>query len=107
MDPANLPATYFAMLSLSFVGGLERVKRREALEWLRKLQREDGSFGELVTGEGNVEGGRDMRPCYSALAVRWLLRGEEVGGGKDDIDVEKLVGFLRAGQVGTVVLFEE
>jgi len=34
-----------------------------------------------------------MRPCYSALAVRWLLRGEEVGGGKDDIDVEKLVAF--------------
>jgi len=49
MDPANLPATYFAMLSLS-LWVVREGKEEEALEWLRKLQREDGSFGELVTG---------------------------------------------------------
>jgi geranylgeranyl transferase type-1 subunit beta len=102
MDPAYLPATYFAILNLGFVGGLEGVKKNECLEWLRRLQREDGSFGGLVTPDGKVEGGHDMRHCYVASAVRWMLRGdvpvgEEVDG---DINVEGLVGHLRNGQVG-------
>jgi hypothetical protein len=33
---------------------LSRVKRRECLEWLPKVQRADGSFGELVGPEGSV-----------------------------------------------------
>ncbi|TVY28947.1 Geranylgeranyl transferase type-1 subunit beta [Lachnellula hyalina] len=100
IDPANLPATYFAILSLGFVGGLEGVKRKECLDWLRRLQREDGSFGELVTVDGKVEGGHDMRHCYVASAVRWILRGDVAAGEKveGDIDVEGLVGHLRNGQ---------
>jgi geranylgeranyl transferase type-1 subunit beta len=100
MDPANLPATYFAILSLRFVGNLEKVKRRECLRWLRMLQREDGSFGELITKEGKIEGGRDMRYCYVAMAVRWILRGDMDCQQVEDINVEKLVDHLRAGQVG-------
>lgn len=102
MDPANLPATFFAILSLSFVGSLEQVKRDECLKWLKTLQRGDGSFGELITQEGIIEGGRDMRPCYLAAAVRWMLRGDTPLSDKekeDDIDVEKLVDHIRAGQV--------
>lgn len=101
IDPANLPATYFAILSLGFVGGLEGVKRKGCLEWLGRLQREDGSFGELVTVHGKVEGGHDMRHCYVASAVRWMLRGDVPAGEKveGDIDVEGLVGHLRNGQV--------
>ena len=102
MDPASLPATFFAILSLTFVGSLEQVKRDECLKWLKTLQRADGSFGELITQEGIIEGGRDMRPCYLAAAVRWMLRGDTPLNDKeknDDIDIEKLVDHIRAGQV--------
>ncbi|TEY70383.1 hypothetical protein BOTCAL_0105g00250 [Botryotinia calthae] len=99
IDPANLPATFFAILSLGFVGGLKDVKREECLRWLKRLQREDGSFGEFITEDGKIQGGTDMRYCYVATAIRWMLTGDahEVRG-EDDIDVEKLVGHLRAGQ---------
>jgi geranylgeranyl transferase type-1 subunit beta len=102
MDPANLPATFFAILSLSFVGNLDNVRRDECLKWLKTLQREDGSFGELVTQTGTIEGGRDMRYCYIAAAVRWMLKGDaplSEEEQEDDIDVEKLVDHIRSGQV--------
>lgn len=100
MDPANLPATYFAILSLSFVGDFDQVRRKECLSWLQSLQREDGSFGELITKEGKIEGGRDMRYCHVATAIRWMLRGDLDEEQEEDIDIEKLVGHLRKGQVG-------
>jgi geranylgeranyl transferase type-1 subunit beta len=101
MDPANLPATYFAILSLSFVGEFDQIMGIECLRWLKTLQREDGSFGELVTEDGKIQGGRDMRYCYLATAIRWMLRGDEPSDEKnnDDIDVEKLVTHIRSGQV--------
>ncbi|PBP18517.1 prenyltransferase and squalene oxidase [Diplocarpon rosae] len=98
MDPANLPATFFALLSLSFVGGLQHVRRQDNLRWLKSLQREDGSFGELVTQEGVVEGGKDMRYCQTAMAVRWILKGDEKAIEGHDINVEGLVSHIRAGQ---------
>lgn len=105
-DPANLPATYFAILSLSFVGTLDQVKRVKCLRWLRTLQREDGSFGELITKEGIIGGGKDMRYCYVALAVRWMLRGDMADSQIEDINVEKLVEYLRSAQVGSIYKFE-
>jgi len=99
MDPANLPATCFALLSLGFVGRLEGVHRVKCLRWLKTLQRPDGSFGELITKEGIVEGGRDMRLCCVAMSVRWMLRGYEEDPAVEDIDVENLVRHIRAGQV--------
>ncbi|KAB8302831.1 hypothetical protein EYC80_006172 [Monilinia laxa] len=40
-----------------------------------------------------------MRYCYVATAIRWMLTGDaHEERGDDDIDVEKLVGHLRAGQ---------
>ena len=76
------------------------------MEWLRRLQREDGSFGELVTPDGKVEGGHDMRHCYVASAVRWMLRGDVPAGEQveGDIDVEGLVGHLRNDQVWELLL---
>ncbi|RDW77101.1 hypothetical protein BP6252_05154 [Coleophoma cylindrospora] len=101
MDPANLPATFFALLSLGLVENgspFSGVRRRQLMTWLRTLQREDGSFGELIR-DGTVKGGRDMRYCYCAAAVRWMLRGELQGEkAVEDIDVDKLVGHIRAGQ---------
>ncbi|KAJ5961026.1 Terpenoid cyclases/protein prenyltransferase alpha-alpha toroid [Penicillium vulpinum] len=56
-DPANVPATFFALVNLLVLGDdLSRVKRRECLEWLPKVQRADGSFGEIIGPEGSVGG---------------------------------------------------
>lgn len=102
MDPANLPATYFAITALSFVGSLDEIRRDDCLKWLRSLQREDGSFGELITQDGTIKGGRDMRYYYVATAIRWMLRGDdELGQEKieGDIDLDKLVTHIRSGQV--------
>ena len=98
MDPANLPATFFAILSLTYVGDLTQVRRRDCLRWLKSLQRDDGSFGELVTADGSIRGGRDMRYCYVASIIRWVLGGDQLSA-EDDIDVDKLVDYLQNGQV--------
>ena len=101
-DPANLAGTYFALASLLILGdGLQRVKRRECLDWLVKLQDKDGSFGELLGAEGNIWGTRDVRFCFFAALVRRILRGEadEI----PDIDVEGLAGFVKSSQVSFVL----
>lgn len=86
--------------------GLERVKIKESWEWLKGLQLTDGSFGE-ARGEGAcLEGERDVRFCYCAAAVRWMLRRVcGISGKKEmeeewgDIDVEGLVRFITSSQV--------
>ena len=101
-DPANLAATYSSLAALMVLGdGLGRVKRRECLRWIKKLQLEDGSFGETLGKGGGIEGGKDMRFCYCATAVRWMLRvGKEDEEDKvEDIDVEALMGFIISSQV--------
>lgn len=108
-DPANLAATFFALAALTVLGdGLERVKRRECLVWLERLQLEDGSFGEAVGEGGKIEGGGDIRYCYLAAAVRWILqvyekKEEDEDGGKD-IDVVALVEFITSSQVSAETL---
>lgn len=102
MDPANLPATYFAIMGLSFVGSLNEIRRYDCLRWLKALQREDGSFGELITQDGVITGGTDMRTSYTATAIRWLLRGDDDPNEEEkdgDIDLDKLVKHIRSGQV--------
>ncbi|KAJ5215027.1 hypothetical protein N7468_010706 [Penicillium chermesinum] len=100
-DPANVPATFFALVNLLILGDdLSAVKRRERLQWLPKLQRVDGSFGELLGPGERIEGDRDLRYCCCAAGIRYLLRGKH---GKDvedvkDIDVPKLVSFIEACQ---------
>lgn len=78
------------------------MKRIECLRWLKRLQREDGSFGEVLGEDGKVEGGRDMRYCHFASGVRWMLRGDFGPSGKEtyeDIDVDKMVRHIQAGEV--------
>lgn len=106
----------------SAFAGVDRVR---TLRWLRRLQRpEDGSFGEAVydppvlpttSTEGNnnddtsnkkapepiVAGGRDMRYCYLAASVRWMLRGDlspDDDEYVEDIDVPALVAHIHRGQ---------
>lgn len=102
MDPANLPATFFALLALNFVGKVTEVDRKKCLRWLQKMQREDGSFGEVLGKNGKIEGGRDMRYCHCAAAIRWILRGDLKSASQEsveDIDVDRLVKHIRAGEV--------
>lgn len=109
-DPANVPATYFALASLLVAGDdLSRVKRRETLEWVRTIQREDGSFGETLV-DGRIEGGRDPRFAYCAMGVRYILRGTssgaiDVGGVRvRDVNVDGLVACIRASEVGSFTI---
>jgi geranylgeranyl transferase type-1 subunit beta len=102
MDPANLPATFFALMALNFVGKVGEVDRKKCLKWLQKLQREDGSFGETLGKDGKIEGGRDMRYCQCAAAIRWILRGDLKSKSQkevDDINVNGLVGHIRKAEV--------
>jgi geranylgeranyl transferase type-1 subunit beta len=104
-DPANVPATYFALVTLLILGDdFKRVKRKQALQWLRKMQRPDGSFGETLV-EGVIEGGRDPRYAHCATGVRYILRGTTQGSLKlddeelEDIEVDALVSCIRAAEV--------
>ncbi|KAJ5585275.1 uncharacterized protein N7459_005075 [Penicillium hispanicum] len=100
-DAANMPATFFALVNLLILGDdLSRVKRRECLQWLPKLQRTDGSFGEVLGPNGSIEGDRDLRYCCCATGTRYILRGQAGKGVEDvdDIDVRKLIAFIEACQ---------
>jgi geranylgeranyl transferase type-1 subunit beta len=100
-DPANVAATYFSLAILIMLrDDLKRVKRKECLEAIAKLQRDDGSFGETFV-DGNIEGGRDPRFGYVATGIRWFLRGKGGQLEKDvlDWDIEKLVSYIRSSEV--------
>lgn len=97
-DPAHIPGTFFALLTLLVLGDhLERVKRKEILAWLVQMQRPEGSFGETLGHDGFVHGGNDSRFGYMATAIRWILRGNLEGPceGVPDIDVDKFVTCVR------------
>ena len=98
-DPANLAATFFALAALMILGdGMERVSKRRCLDWVRRLQRHDGSFGEAIGRNGVIEGGEDVRYCYLAAGVRWILRRGEIGE-VDDIEIEGLVLYVENSMV--------
>jgi geranylgeranyl transferase type-1 subunit beta len=104
-DPANMAATYFALCALLTLGDdLKRVKRKETLRWLRKMQRSDGSFGETLV-EGQIEGANDPRWSHCASGARYILRGSREGtvqiDGEDveDIDIDALVSSIIRAEV--------
>ncbi|KAL9620812.1 MAG: hypothetical protein Q9160_004712 [Pyrenula sp. 1 TL-2023] len=102
-DPANVPATLFALLTLIILGDdLAKVEKSGCLLWLRKLQRQDGSFGEVLGIGDSIQGGHDLRFCYCAAGVRLLLRSRMLEGNDriaDDIDIGRLLMYIRACQV--------
>ncbi|KAJ5785693.1 Terpenoid cyclases/protein prenyltransferase alpha-alpha toroid [Penicillium pulvis] len=100
-DPANVPATFFALVNLLILGDdLSRVKRRGCLQWLPRLQRADGSFGEVLGPDARIEGDRDLRYCMCAAGIRYILRGSMSKGVEDvnDIDVPGFMSFIQACQ---------
>lgn len=106
-DPANIPATYFALASLLILGDdLKRVRRLDTLRWIRRMQRQDGSFGETLVDD-SIEGGRDPRFGYCAAGIRYMLRGKhaqgllKIGGQQiDDIDIDTLTRCISLAEVG-------
>lgn len=93
-----MPGTFFALACLVLLGdNLERVRRKECLGFIKRMQRSDGSFGETEGEEGRIEGGRDARFGYCAAGVRWMLGGD---CGEGDIDVDGFVECTRECQVG-------
>ncbi|RDW57438.1 protein geranylgeranyltransferase type I subunit CDC43 [Aspergillus mulundensis] len=100
-DPANVPSTFFALVILLILGDdLSRVKRTECLKWLPKMQRPNGSFGEVLGPGDQVEGGGDLRFCCFAAGTRYILRGRRGTGLDDveDINVGDLVAFIESCQ---------
>lgn len=104
-DPGNLPATFFALTTLLVLrDDLARVKRRECLRWLRQMQRADGSFGEILGSNGQIEGDRDLRFCCCAAGIRYMLRGENSDDMDDteDINVPRLISYVKSCQVSDI-----
>ena len=60
--------------------------QQECLQWLTKMQREDGSFGETLGPGDKIEGGMDTRFGYCATGVRWVLREVKSSGVSEGCD---------------------
>jgi len=103
-DPANLAATFFALVVLMILGDeMKRIHRQNCLKWIRTLQRPDGSFGEVIGKDGRVEGVADTRNCYLAAGVRLILRRGEEMEDVDDINVNGLVDYIERSVVSMIV----
>jgi len=76
------------------------VKRTECLLWLSRMQRDDGSFGELLSMNDKIEGGSDTRFCCCAAGIRYILRGRHGKGleGVEDINTGNLVSYIESCQ---------
>ncbi|KAI5848654.1 terpenoid cyclases/protein prenyltransferase alpha-alpha toroid [Morchella snyderi] len=101
-DPPNLPASFFALVTLISLGdNLERVEKKGLLALLPKMQRSDGSFGEWLGPDDEVVGSSDMRFIYCACAIRWILKGRNGDGiveGVKDIDVDRCVSYIASAE---------
>ena len=95
-DPGNLPNTLFALAALLILDDkLEGVDREALLCWLPRLQRADGSFGELLGRNGAIEGGRDLRYCCCAAAIAFILKGgESTGDEYVPFDIDRLIDYI-------------
>ncbi|KAL9112498.1 MAG: hypothetical protein Q9227_003340 [Pyrenula ochraceoflavens] len=100
-DPASVAATFMALLILLILGDdLTRLERKGGLQWLAKMQRTDGSFGDTLGENEQIEGGNDLRFCYCAAGIRLILRGDTNAHVENipDIDVERLLTYIRSCQ---------
>lgn len=97
-DPANVPATYFALaLLLLLRDDIQRVCRKDWLYWLSRLQRLDGSFGQTLGDSGTIDSGTHTRFAYTALTIRHILSGAvpiRIQAVRD-IDLNKLANHIR------------
>lgn len=94
-DPGNLPNTFFALVSLLVLGDdLGRVQRDHCLAWLPRLQRPDGSFGEILGQDSIIEGGRDLRFCCCAAGVAYIFADPNDKGYRPPFNVDALIDYI-------------
>ena len=94
-DPASLPSTYLALLTLLILGDdLGRVKRKETLTWLGRLQKSNGSFGDFEFDEGEMPGKDDLRMCYCAAGTAYILQSGLAEDEKLPFDEQALMRFI-------------
>jgi geranylgeranyl transferase type-1 subunit beta len=73
-DPANLHTSFMALTSLLVLGDdLRRVRRKECLAWIERLQRPNGCFGEMLGEDDTVLGKDDTRSTYCATGIIYIL----------------------------------
>lgn len=102
-DPPTIPMTFFALQSLLILGDdLSRVRRSDTLQWLPKLQRPDGGFGELLGPGEHIEGSNDLRFCCCAAGIRHVLRGQYPVQGLPDINTELLASYIASCEVSVL-----
>ena len=100
-DSVNLPATYFAIALLLILGDdLSRLNRKAALEVVKRLQNDDGSFSPVLI-KGERFGEVDVRHCYCAIAVREMLSPVEQN---EDINVSAIIHYLEQCKVRNVCM---
>ena len=103
-DVANLPATFFALCTLLVLGDdLTRVDRQACLKWTARLQREDGSFGEVLVGECGddgyeIEGGKDLRFCCCAAGIWYMLQDGRAGNATSMFNEGTMVRYIQSCQ---------
>ena len=98
-DPANVPATFFALLTLIILGDdFSRLKREDCLTWLASMQRENGSIGEIHGEAQTIEGGNDLRFCCCAAGILNILQDESGTISLSCIDSKKLASYVRSCQ---------
>jgi geranylgeranyl transferase type-1 subunit beta len=100
-DVASIPSTMFALSILAVLkDDFARVRRKETLQWLTRLQRPDGSFGEHLGEGGVVEGGMDTRFGFCAVGIRWMLRGRAMGEveGVQDVRIDQFINCISLAQ---------
>ncbi|KAK5943153.1 geranylgeranyl transferase type-1 subunit beta [Knufia obscura] len=94
-DPSNLPNTFFALIALLVLGDdLARVQRQKCLSWLPRLQRPDGSFGEILGPNDEIEGGRDLRYCCCAAGIAYILHDPAGKPYRPVFNEERLIDYI-------------
>ena len=94
-DPASLPSTYLALLTLLILGDdLVRIRRVECLAWLRRLQKANGSFADFESEDGELVGKDDLRMCYCAVGTAYILQTGLEGDERPPFDDSALIRFI-------------
>lgn len=104
-DLPNLSATLFGLCNLLALQNdyLRRLDRHKIMAFVSRCQVKEegpllGAFRPVLDVSGAPFGEIDLRHCYIAASIRKLVKYDELSSAErtSDIDVEALIGFIRA-----------
>ncbi|CUM62863.1 uncharacterized protein PRCAT00000422001 [Priceomyces carsonii] len=101
-DLPNLSATFFALLNLLALGSdySKTLDREKIMKFILTLQvkkgEEKGAFRAVLGPDGEPIGETDVRFCYMALAIRKLLKYDEIPSNerKHDVNTKSLQDYI-------------